>query len=743
MAQEEPSPAVAQEAVQPRVVPPKLLKYNPPIYPDSAFSAGVEAKVRLSLTVTVEGTVETPEVTQSAGDAFDQAALDAALGLRFSPAMVDGEARAVRIGFEYDFSIAEVEKPEPLESLPPLGNLSGQLMLSGSEVPLPGVEVILRAAGKEVLRARTDPEGRFSFPDLEPGKYTISAEADGFIPLSSAETVEARTDISVLYRVVPVSDELEVLVEGERPPREVTKRTIERREISRIPGTSGDALRSIQSLPGVARPPGLAGLLIVRGSSPQDTRTFIDLAEVPLIYHFGGLSSVVPTEMLDRIDFYPGNFSVRYGRAQGGIVDVGLRSPNTKCFGPYGTPTDEEGCYHGMAQVDLIDARLMASGPVPGTEEWSWAAAGRRSWLDSWLGPVLEQAGQSVTNAPVYYDYQFIVERNLSQDDRLSFRFIGSDDRFKTLITSPAATDPGVGGNLQLGTAFYRGQVYYRKALTERATVEAMVSAGKDVIDFQLGGNLNFQINSYPVTVRSELGYQIFEGGTLNTGFDFEVSPFDVFVRAPPPQRAGQPASGPLATQIPIEQSASGVSFRPSWYGDLEWNITDRLRFVPGLRVDYARDTGQTDISPRANVRYTLVTADSGYWFGLPLATVLKAGIGKYSQPPQFQESDEIFGTPDVTSNQSMHYALGVEQDLTEKINVSLEGFYKDLYNSVTPGTVEQPPYTNDGSGYVVGMETLLKYKPGDRFFGWVAYTLSRSTRKTCASCDTTLFQYD
>ena len=43
----------------------------------------------------------------------------------------------------------------------------------------------------------------------------------------------------------------------------VTKRTLEQRELSRIPGTNGDALRSIQSLPGVARPPGLAGLLLV------------------------------------------------------------------------------------------------------------------------------------------------------------------------------------------------------------------------------------------------------------------------------------------------------------------------------------------------------------------------------------------------------------------------------------------------------------------------------------------------
>src|SRR5207253_1939564 len=89
-------------------------------------------------------------------------------------------------------------------------------------------------------------------------------------------------------------------VETSAEPYEGTRRTIERREIERIPGTNGDALRSIQNLPGVARPPGIFGALLIRGSGPQDTQTFIDGIYVPIIYHFGGLSSVVPTELLSK-----------------------------------------------------------------------------------------------------------------------------------------------------------------------------------------------------------------------------------------------------------------------------------------------------------------------------------------------------------------------------------------------------------------------------------------------------------
>ena len=83
------------------------------------------------------------------------------------------------------------------------------------------------------------------------------------------DVVEQRGDANELaFVAADLGEVLMLLEQRERPPREVTRRTIERREIDRIPGTSGDALRSLQSLPGVARPPGLAGFLIVRGSAP-------------------------------------------------------------------------------------------------------------------------------------------------------------------------------------------------------------------------------------------------------------------------------------------------------------------------------------------------------------------------------------------------------------------------------------------------------------------------------------------
>src|SRR5690606_259835 len=121
-------------------------------------------------------------------------------------------------------------------------------------------------------------------------------------------------------------------------------------------GTRGDALRTVEILPGVARPPFGTGALIVRGSAPNDSQVFLDGSPVPLLYHFGGLTSFTNTRMLERIDFYPGNFSVRYGRKIGGILEGGARDPSPERLA-------------GVVDVNLIDASLLVEAPI--TEDLS------------------------------------------------------------------------------------------------------------------------------------------------------------------------------------------------------------------------------------------------------------------------------------------------------------------------------------------------------------------------------------
>jgi hypothetical protein len=481
----------------------------------------------------------------------------------------------------------------------------------------------------------------------------------------------------------------------------VTKRTLEQRELERIPGTNGDALRSLQNLPGVARAPGLAGLLIVRGSAPQDTNVFVDGTLIPIVYHFGGLSSVVPTEILERIDFYPGNFSAQYGRVMGGVVDVGIRDPKSDRL-------------HGLAQADLIDARVLAEGPLWDTG-WKFAVAGRRSYVDTWLKPVLERTGAGVTTAPVYYDYQAMVSRDFSPRSSVRILFFGSDDRIDILTKSVSDSQPSLAGGISSTTGFWRIQARYKNKIDDKTEIKVSGAVGEDYVSFDLGDNF-FHIDTHPITARAEVSHKLGRGVTANFGLDFLDVPYDVAVRFPPPPKPGEPPGGPFLSRPPLEQHSVSSLLRPGIYS--EWELTPWRggRLVPGLRLDYASDAKAWDLSPRFVARQDIHSE-------FPRTTA-KGGAGVFFQPPQPQETDPVFGKPGLVSNRAIHYDVGVEQELTRNIEASLEGFYKQLDYLVLSQV------GNVSNGRAFGAELLIRYKPDDRFFGWLAYTLSRSERR-------------
>jgi hypothetical protein len=144
------------------------------------------------------------------------------------------------------------------------------------------------------------------------------------------------------------------------------------------------------------------------------------------------------------------------------------------------------------------------------------------------------------------------------------------------------------------------------------------------------------------------------------------------------------------------------------------------------------------------NARYDLVA--KGDEISAPgwIRTTLKGGAGYYHKPPEPQFASEVFGTPGIGSERALQYALGVEQQFTEHVELSAEGFYKDLSRLITSVRgVEGTEYRNQGTGSVIGLETLLQVKPGGPFFGWLAYTLSRSVRQNAPNEDEYLFQFD
>jgi TonB family protein len=590
---------------------------------------------------------------------------------------------------------------------------------------------VAESGGPDFDAAALDAARRLSFAPALQGETPIASkipfrfdfklepEAPPVAPVAVAAVAPPVTPVAT-----PAEGSLDIDVEGERPPREPTRRALAAEEISKMAGTNGDALRGVLNLPGIAQPGAFEGVLVVRGSSPRDSQIFVDSMNIPIVYHFGGLSSVIPSEMLERIDFYPGNFGPQFGRASGGIVDVGVRSPKKEGYG-------------GLLQFDLIDGRILAEGAI--TDSTRIMIGGRRSWVDAWLGPALESSGASVRTAPVYYDYQAMIEHDVSHDTTLRLFAYGSDDKLSLLVESPDPSDPASGGNQSLHTGFWRVQGRADTRLSRNTRWTTSVAVGKDTEEFN-SGSASFDTGIYVLDARTDLRAQLMPELALVTGLDVQTGSFDVTTRVPPIDFDDGDTSGPLFGRPPTELAAKGKLFRPSGYAMAEITPFKGLKLMPGIRADYIHDAEEWTLDPRLGFRYDMYPSE--------LRTTIKGGIGIFHKPPEGYESVKPFGTPGIDSERATHYSLGFEQELSRPLELSVEGFYKDLDKLAisTPdatGSESGVRYVNSGKGRAYGAEFLLRYKPEGRFFGWVAYTLSRSERRDTPSEDYAVFDYD
>ena len=241
------------------------------------------------------------------------------------------------------------------------------------------------------------------------------------------------------------------------------------------------------------------------------------------------------------------------------------------------------------------------------------------------------------------------------------------------------------------------------------------------------------------LTARSDVRTQLTPGITAVAGIDVEYWRFDVNWRFAATNIDSTQSTGSFYGRPPTVLKGTGGLFQPAGYALFELIPTSGLKLFPGVRADYDSGSARWTVDPRLGARYDVHP-------GFP-RTTLKGGVGLYHQPPQAYQSIEPFGTPGVRSPRAFQTSLGVEQELSQPVELSVELFYKDLKQLVVPvpsnATENGLSYQNLGSGRAYGSELLLRYKPQGRFFGWVAYTLSRSERRDGPGLPTYRYDYD
>lgn len=726
---------------------PELVEAAAPVYPEAALEAGLEAEVKVRIHIEADGSVSKVEVMEPVGHGFDEAAVAAAMQYRFSPAEWDGVPGRVAVETVIHFTI-EVEEtlpptpdllpppatsgtdgePDPASMGPPSHagdfrlpvTISGEAVERGTRRKLSGVIVSVVELG---LDAVTDEEGKFYVHGVPAGEYTVLAVHQRYARLqrtlslaAEEESVEVR-----LWMRKKGSNPYETIVEGERETLEVTRRTLQRKQLTSVPGTFGDPIRVVQSLPGMARTPFSTGALLIRGSNPDDSGIFIDGHRVPLIFHFLGGPSVLNAEFLDSIDLYPGGFPARFGRATGGIVTVESRSSKSDGV-------------HGSADIDILDAGAYVRVPVG--EHGSFSVAGRRSYLNFILGFMLPEPkeGSTLLVVPVYYDYQARFDYDLERHGKASVFLISSSDRLDVLSEDG---DDETSLSLETAIRFFRVIGTYKRPFGDDLTLTISPAYGRDSVRFSSGQSeaenpfTNIEVRQDTLSYRARIDGRLHPRLYLDTGIDLEsrVNHYEFLV--PFADDIAQPSSGivdapPELTVRNIEKLAFGV------YADLGWDVTGRLRLIPGLRVDGYVLSGQTRLSvdPRLVGRYRF----DERWLA-------KAYAGLFNQASEPEGYDREFGNPDLGLEHALHFGVGGEWTPSElwKVDAELylvERFGLAHFTTATtnpdddPTRVQPVNFQNVGVSDTIGLEVLVKREVTDNMYGWLSYTLSRSLQQ-------------
>jgi TonB family protein len=728
-----PSPAANAQLDK----PPKLLRFVPATTP-AELAENQEVDVILTIDVDAAGSVSSVTVAKSAGAAFDDAAVAAAKQFVFAPGESRGQPVPVRITYRYRF----VWKPPPPPPPPPptatpvtpMVPFDGKVLRMGDRTPLGGVEVAIivdgGTDGSEALTTTTDAAGKFSFAAVAVGEHVVKLRAPEIVATDKKLTLTAGKKLSTTW-YVPGRQRYAATVRAQRAVVETVEQTLSGDELRRIPGTQGDTLKAVQNLPGVARAPFGGGQIVVWGSAPQDTRTYVDGVYIPTLYHFGGLRSTVNSEIVSGLQFLPGGYGADHGRGLGGVIEIETRAPRDKG-------------YHGFAQVDLIDGSLGVEGPI--TKNLSFEAGLRRSWIDVFL-PIFTTNDFQLS--PIYYDYQAKLRWKVTPRDELEVFIFGSDDSIK--LVSKGAADPMLAAEFASHTYYHRAFVRWFHRFANRATLTVTPSVGYDV-PFQFAatiGNTSFSVDAETLeySLRAAFRQPIWRWLRFDAGIDFEGNRWSVDLTAPvaavPRGGSGGGGGGGFGGAFTSDAlTLDQIGFAP--FVELNFTPTKKLLLTPQFRLETFDFRGYQGSANAFDHGYVLPEPRLAARYQIKKWIAVKAAAGVYHQAPDPQTFLRLFGNPADKPEWGWHYVAGVDIDPTPTLHIETEAFYKDLRNLVVNGEyAASPTLTNDGLGRVYGGELLVRQELWHNFFGWVAYTLSRAERKDHPNTDWHLFQYD
>ena len=497
-----------------------------------------------------------------------------------------------------------------------------------------------------------------------------------------------------------------VVVRAERSPERVSKTVITGEELSQVPGAAGDPLRAIQTLPGIAD---AGGEPAIRGSGPEDNAYYLDGVPVGYLFHFGGITSVLPTNMVDDFNLYAAAFGPEYDDVTGAVIDVALRKPRTDRLG-------------GKINVSLISADALIEGPISANQSVMLSA--RRSYLDYLIRNVEDKESGDKFSYPSYYDYQGKYVWEVNDANTLIVNMNGASDRLKFSITEKseaAKNEPIFVGASALAMSYHTQNIEWNRRITATAVNKLYAGHTRTASSVLIGTFIDADAAFNNLFLRDEFRFEPSTNHVVTLGGNY--SKLDVNLDLNVPLIDCEIGEKTCDSEDWVrEQIKNDFPVRSELlFAKDRWRVTPDLTLIGGVHWTHDDYLDRAYIEPRLGLE----------WDWTP-RTLITAGWGKYNQFPQDEQVTEKIGNPNLERFRATHNVLGVAQKLDAGWSWKLEGYYKTLDDLVIPK--REVHYVNGASGTAHGVELLVKKDRSTPWSGWLSVTYSQSRRRIDAT---------
>ena len=270
--------------------------------------------------------------------------------------------------FRYIVSLLVLSLSAPLFGQAVNGTLLGTVT-DPSGATVAGAKVTATEVSTGVIHVSvTNESGNYTFPDMQPGKYSVTTEATGF-KKETHENIDLLSNSSTRVDIAMVTGSVsETVLVTTAPPLLQTDRAdistkIEAAQVANLPlGTNRNFQTLLNLVPGMAPAVFQHSQFFNAASSVQTEAN--GLPREGNLYQIEGIDDdertgllqiiIPPAEAIQTVDISTNNFEAELGRATGAVTNVILRS-GTNAF-------------HGSAfeyiQNSAVNARSYFGGPL-------------------------------------------------------------------------------------------------------------------------------------------------------------------------------------------------------------------------------------------------------------------------------------------------------------------------------------------------------------------------------------------